>query len=647
MRTGTTGQDGVRADDVRDDALIGAQLARAASVRIEDYAIVGDTQTIALVGIDGSIDWLCLPRFDSGACFAALLGDASHGRWQIAPAGGVRRTRRRYRGDTLVLETEMETADGVVRVVDSMPIRGKYPDVVRVVEGVSGSVPMRSELVVRFDYGSIVPWVRKIDGRLHAIAGPDALVLTTPVRTHGERFTTVAQFTVHAGERVPFVLTWHPSYEAAPESAEPFSAIDETEAWWREWASRNEDAGTYRDATLRSLITLKALTYAPSGGIVAAGTTSLPERLGGSRNWDYRFCWLRDATLTLYALLGAGFREEAIAWRDWLLRSVAGDPSKLQIMYGVIGDRRLDEREVDWLPGYEGSRPVRTGNAAWSQFQLDVYGEVLDTFHQARRMGVGADAASWALQLAICESLERDWRRPDEGFWEIRDSERHFTYSKVMAWVARDRSIDGAPSERRSIATSAAAATTRSSAASPSRTVRSPSTRRSCGSRPSASSPSATSECSGRSPRSRGLSCATASSPGITRRRDGTSTASQARRGRSSRARSGSSTHTCSRDDAKRRCGCSSVSSPSGTTSGCSRRSTTSRADGSSATIRRRSRTSRSSTARATSRALADRPITEHRHDAACALATRREPYAPTRRPRSRRRVSCTRRRGR
>lgn len=441
MRTGTTGQDGVRADDVRDDTLIGAALARAASVRIEDYAIVGDTQTIALVGIDGSIDWLCLPRFDSGACFAALLGDASHGRWQIAPAGGVRRTRRRYRGDTLVLETEMETADGVVRVVDGMPIRGKYPDVVRVVEGVSGSVPMRSELVVRFDYGSIVPWVRKMDGRLHAIAGPDALVLTTPVRTHGERFTTVAQFTVHAGERVPFVLTWHPSYEAAPESAEPFSALDETEAWWREWASRHEDAGAYRDATLRSLITLKALTYAPSGGIVAAATTSLPEAIGGSRNWDYRFCWLRDATLTLYALLGAGFREEAIAWRDWLLRTVAGDPGKLQIMYGVIGDRRLDEREIDWLPGYEGSRPVRIGNAAWSQFQLDVYGEVLDTFHQARRMGVGAEAESWALQLAICESLERDWRRPDEGFWEIRDSKRHFTYSKVMAWVALDRAI--------------------------------------------------------------------------------------------------------------------------------------------------------------------------------------------------------------
>lgn len=410
-------------------------------MRIEDYAIIGDTQTIALVGIDGSIDWLCLPRFDSGACFAALLGDASHGRWQIAPARGARRRSRRYRGPTLVLETETETPGGVVRVVDCMPVRGRYPDVVRVVEGVSGSVAMRSELVVRFDYGSVVPWVRRIDGRLHAIGGPDALVLNTPVPTRGERFTTVAEFTVRAGDRVPFVLTWHPSHEPLPETAEAFSAVDDTEAWWRAWASHYEADGPYRDIALRSLITLKALTYAPTGGIVAAATTSLPEAIGGSRNWDYRYCWLRDATLTLYALLVAGFRDEASAWRDWLLRAVAGDPSKLQILYSVVGERRIDERTVEWLPGYEGSRPVRIGNAASTQLQLDVYGEVLDAFHQSRRMGNAPDPASWALQRAICESLEQSWDLPDEGIWEIRGPRRPFTYSKVMAWVALDRAI--------------------------------------------------------------------------------------------------------------------------------------------------------------------------------------------------------------
>ena len=412
-----------------------------ALVRIEDYAVVGDTQTIALVGRDGSIDWLCLPRFDSGACFAALLGDASHGRWRIAPRGGAQRTTRRYRGETLVLETEMATAEGVVRIVDCMPVRGKNPDVVRVVEGVSGSVDMHSELVVRFDYGSVVPWVRRLDGRLHAIAGPDGLVLASPVASRGEGFTTVADFTVRAGDRVPFVLTWFRSHEAPPETAEPFSAIDDTDAWWRAWASRFEDGGPYRDVALRSLITLKALTYAPTGGIVAAATTSLPEALGGSRNWDYRFCWLRDATLTLYALLGAGFREEASAWRDWLLRAVAGDPSKLQIMYSVVGERRLDERAIEWLPGYEGSQPVRIGNAASTQLQLDVYGEVLDTFHQSRRMKIAPDPASWALQRAICESLEGRWDEADQGIWEVRGPRRHFTYSKVMAWVALDRAI--------------------------------------------------------------------------------------------------------------------------------------------------------------------------------------------------------------
>jgi GH15 family glucan-1,4-alpha-glucosidase len=410
-------------------------------MRIEDYAIIGDTQTVAIVGRHGSIDWLSLPRFDSGACFAALLGGPENGRWLLAPRADITKSSRRYRTDSLVLETEIETSDGVVRIVDCMPLRGRYPDVVRVVEGVSGAVPMHMELVIRFDYGRVLPWVRKGDGRLHAIAGPDALVLATPIATKGKDLTTVAEFTVHAGERVPFVLTWHPSYEDAPEQPDGLAAVQETEAWWRNWSSRCNERGPHRDDVVRSLITLKALTYAPTGGIVAAATTSLPEAVGGSRNWDYRYCWLRDATFTLYALLHAGYKEEAAAWRDWLLRAVAGAPAALQIMYGPAGERHLEERTMDWLAGYEGSRPVRVGNAAAGQLQLDVYGEVLDSLHQARRMGVPPDDSSWDVQRALCEWLESGWSQPDEGLWEIRGARQQFTHSKVMAWVAMDRAV--------------------------------------------------------------------------------------------------------------------------------------------------------------------------------------------------------------
>jgi GH15 family glucan-1,4-alpha-glucosidase len=408
---------------------------------IEDYAIIGDTQTLALVGRNGSIDWLCLPRFDSGACFAALLGSASNGRWRVAPRAPASRVTRRYRPDTLVLETEFQTAEGAARVIDFMPIRGRAPDLIRVVEGLSGTVSLRSELVIRFDYGSIMPWVRRLDGRLHAIAGPDALVLDTPVATRGEDFTTVAEFQVRSGERVPLTLTWHQSSEPAPTSPDPFRALDETEQWWRRWVARCADRGRYRDQIVRSLITLKALTCSPSGAIVAAGTTSLPEELGGVRNWDYRYCWLRDSTFTLYALLHAGYVDEARSFRDWLSRAAAGDPSKLQIMYGIYGERRLDERELEWLPGYANSRPVRIGNAAAAQLQLDVYGELIDTFHQARQAGLSENQTAWSLQTALIEWLDSNWAQPDEGLWEVRGGRRHFTHSKVMCWVAFDRAI--------------------------------------------------------------------------------------------------------------------------------------------------------------------------------------------------------------
>ena len=408
---------------------------------IEDYALIGDTHTAGLVSREGSIDWLCLPRFDSPACFAALLGDRSNGRWLLAPAGAVREVRRRYQGDTLVLETEYRTDDGVVRVVDCMPPRQWDPDVARVVEGVRGRVRMRMELTIRFDYGSIVPWVRHVDGALHAVAGPDSVWLRTPVPVWGENWTTLADFTVAEGERVPFMLTWHASHRPAPRRIDPVRALGDTEAWWGEWASGIDYQGGWQDAVIRSLLTLKALTYAPTGGIVAAPTTSLPEQLGGVRNWDYRYCWLRDSTFTLSALMLAGLADEAKAWREWLLRAVAGQPQQMQILYGVAGERRITEQELDWLGGYQGSRPVRIGNAAVNQFQLDVYGEVMDTLHLGRHIGLESDEAAWDLQQALLEFLESNWRQPDEGIWEIRGPRRHFTHSKVMAWVALDRAI--------------------------------------------------------------------------------------------------------------------------------------------------------------------------------------------------------------
>ncbi len=408
---------------------------------IEDLAIVGDTQTVAVVDRRASIVWLCLPRFDSAACFASLLGGPEHGRWSVTPRGELVSSRRRYRGDTLVLETELVTDHGTIRVTDAMPVRGRAPDIVRLVEGVSGEVTVDVELVLRFDYGRTRPWVRTLDGRVSAIAGPDAVVLTTPADVVDDPNALRSTLTLRSGDRVPFVLTWFPSHERAPEAIDAERAIAATASWWTEWASRCRVDGTNRDHIVRSLVTLKALTYAPTGGIVAAGTTSLPEALDGNRNWDYRFCWLRDAAFTLYAMLHAGYRDEAEAWRDWLLRAVAGDPQDLQIMYGVAGERMLDERTIPWLPGYGGAAPVRIGNAASRQLQLDVYGEVLDTFHQARRLGVPPDEASWPLQRTIADWLESNWRRPDEGLWEVRGPRRCFTYSKVMAWVAMDRAV--------------------------------------------------------------------------------------------------------------------------------------------------------------------------------------------------------------
>jgi GH15 family glucan-1,4-alpha-glucosidase len=410
---------------------------------IEDYAVIGDTQTGALVAADGSIDWLCLPRFDSGACFGALLGTRDNGRWQIAPAAAVKSRRREYRGATLILETEFTTDAGVVRLIDFMPPRGQEPDLVRIVEGVEGTVEMLLDLVVRFDYGSIIPWVQRVDSMWTAIAGPDSLSLQTPVDLHGVDLATKARFDVRAGERVPFVLTWHPSHEAAQMIPDPFAALAETEAWWQSWVTSFRFEGDWKEQVLRSAITLKALTFAPTGGIVAALTTSLPEQLGGVRNWDYRFCWLRDATFTLFSLIHCGFHTEAAAWRDWLLRAAAGDPSKLQTMYGAAGERRLPELILDWLPGYERSRPVRIGNAAVEQFQLDVYGEVLDALHVARGAGLEIDEFAWALEKVIVKFVEGAWREPDEGIWEVRGPRRHFTHSKVLAWVALDRAIKG------------------------------------------------------------------------------------------------------------------------------------------------------------------------------------------------------------
>jgi GH15 family glucan-1,4-alpha-glucosidase len=406
---------------------------------IEDYAIIGDTRSVALVGRDCSIDWMCLPRFDSGACFAALVGERKHGRWLLAPAGTVTATRRRYREGTLILETELTTADGVVRVIDSMPADEDIPNVVRIVEGVSGEVPMHMELIIRFDYGWIVPWVRKIDGALIAIGGPDALVLRTPVETHGENLTTVARFTVRAGERIPFVLTWFPSATEPPGPLDADAALASSTAWWEKWTSQCTYTGQWHEAVNRSLITLRALTFSPTGGIVAAATTSLPERIGGHRNWDYRYTWVRDATFTLYALLLGGYADEAKAWRDWLLRAIAGTPAQLQTLYGVRGERRLSEQTLDWLPGYECSAPVRVGNAAVHQFQLDIYGEVIDALFHARRFGLDGDGYTWSLQCKLLEFLEGSWDKPDEGIWEVRNGRQHFTHSKVMAWRGAQR----------------------------------------------------------------------------------------------------------------------------------------------------------------------------------------------------------------
>ncbi|XUL87245.1 glycoside hydrolase family 15 protein [Streptomyces galilaeus] len=411
--------------------------------RIEDYALIGDEQTAALVGMDGSVDWLCLPRFDSAACFARLLGDEENGHWRIAPAGADRCTRRAYRPDTLVLDTDWETDEGTVRVTDLMPQRHRAPDVVRVVEGLSGKVTVRSTLRLRFDYGGVVPWVRRSDGHRVAVAGPDSVWLRSEpeARTWGEDFSTLSEFTVEAGEKVAFVLTWHPSHEPRPALVDPYKSLRTSVADWEHWAARCRYDGPYRDAVVRSLITLKALTYRPTGGIVAAATTSLPEEMGGVRNWDYRYCWLRDSSLTLGALVAAGYHKEAEAWRDWLLRAVAGDPADLQIMYGVAGERRLPEFELPHLTGFGGSAPVRIGNGAVNQLQLDVYGEVMDSLWLARRAGLSPKPHMWSLQSVLLEWLRAQWQQPDEGLWEVRGGRRHFVHSKVMVWVAADRAV--------------------------------------------------------------------------------------------------------------------------------------------------------------------------------------------------------------
>ncbi|MDZ7679080.1 MAG: glycoside hydrolase family 15 protein [Acidimicrobiales bacterium] len=413
------------------------------SLRIEDYAMIGDTHTVALVGTDGSIDWLCLPRFDSPSVFTRLLGTADHGHWQISPRGGVRRVTRRYRADTLILETDLETTDGEVRLIDLMPVRDGRADVLRIVEGRRGRVPMRMDLVLRFDYGSIVPWVERMNGRLLAFGGPDAMLLETPLPTHGEHLTTVSEFEVSEGDRIPFRLTWFPSHEQPPASGLDCEAdLAATEQFWTDWSSGSRLGAEWRDEAMRSLITLKALTYAPTGGSVAAPTTSLPEHLGGVRNWDYRYCWLRDATFVLSAFINSGHRAEAEAWRGWLIRAVGGDPDHLQIMYGIGGERRLPEHELDWLPGHEGSRPVRIGNGAAPQLQLDAAGMVFDALHLAQTKGVaGPGDEVWAVKTGMLDLLERRWVEPDSGLWEARAERRHYTHSKVMSWVAFDRAV--------------------------------------------------------------------------------------------------------------------------------------------------------------------------------------------------------------
>jgi GH15 family glucan-1,4-alpha-glucosidase len=414
------------------------------SLPIENYALIGDCHTAALVGSDGSMDWLCLPRFDSGACFAALLGGPEHGRWLLAPVAPVRQLRRRYRGDSLVLETEFDTDAGSVRVIDFMPLSDHRWDIVRIVEGLSGRVDIRMELRVRFDYGCIVPWVHRCGEVLLLTAGPDTLELAASVAVEGENLHSVARFCVSAGGRESFVLNYRPSHVASRGPIDAEEALTATAGRWHEWSARCSYRGQWREAVTRSLITLKALTYQPTGGMIAAPTTSLPERLGGVRNWDYRYCWLRDSTFMLNALLLAGYEDEAAAWREWLLRAVAGSPDDLQILYGVTGVRRLDEQELGWLPGYANSVPVRIGNAAAKQFQLDVYGEVMDTLHLARAAGLPPEPEAWKVQVALLKFLEAHWELPDEGLWEVRGPRRHFTHSKVMAWVAFDRAIKDA-----------------------------------------------------------------------------------------------------------------------------------------------------------------------------------------------------------
>jgi GH15 family glucan-1,4-alpha-glucosidase len=412
--------------------------------RIEDYAIVGDMQSAALIGNDGSVDWMCLPRFDSAACFSALLGTPEHGSWRIAPAGtgtDGRATSRRYAGDTLILETDWESADGAARVIDFMPPRedDEPPVLVRIVEGLRGTVAMETTLRLRFGYGAVVPWTYKVDGGIRATAGPDSIWLRSPVPLTGRDQAHTASFTVSAGEQVPFVLTYQASHKDSPTPVDGLDSLEQTRKFWDAWVARCTYHGEYRDAVIRSLITLKALTYQPTGGIVAAATTSLPEDIGGMRNWDYRYCWLRDATITLEALLRTGYTDEARAWRMWLSRAIAGDPGDVQIMYGVAGERRLAEWEIDWLPGYEGSVPVRVGNAAAGQVQLDVYGEVIDALQLSCKSGLHDDRHTWSLQRSLLGFLESHWNEPDEGIWEVRGPRRHFVHSKVMAWVAFDR----------------------------------------------------------------------------------------------------------------------------------------------------------------------------------------------------------------
>jgi len=409
---------------------------------IEEYALIGNLRTAALVGRDGSIDWLCVPRFDDAACFCALLGTPENGRWLLAPSESVRRTTRRYRQDSLILETDFETATGSVRVIDFMPAWGERTDVVRIVEGLRGRVSMRMELVLRFGYGEVVPWVRRVDDVLLATGGPFSVEVRAAVETRGEDFHTVAEFKVEHGRRLPFVLSFFPSHGTRPLPIDPFAALVATQHWWEKWCADCAYDGRWRDVVMRSLITLKSLTYAPTGGMVAAPTTSLPERIGGLRNWDYRFCWVRDSTFTLYALLMAGYRTEAAAWRDWLLRSAAGRPDALQTLYGVDGDRIRTEFDVPWLTGYEASKPVRVGNAASVQLQLDVYGELIDALSLARHAGLERSMDAWRFEVAILEFLARNWNTPDHGIWETRGEKRHFTHSKVMVWVAFDRAIN-------------------------------------------------------------------------------------------------------------------------------------------------------------------------------------------------------------